>query len=139
LREQNGVKAKGLENSVHDLVSGEAQKRLVDSEHLFPDYSRWLDRRFDEKWETFGVNSEVADFGTFQWEGRMLPAVVVRTIINQKNRDRGKYENTCYKFGLVDDEEFNRLRQPFSVSCGDTTFIETWKSEGKFQSLWNVE
>jgi hypothetical protein len=136
LREQNGVKAKGLENYVHDLVSGEAQKRLVDSEHLFSDYSRWLDRRFDEKWETFGVNSEIADFGTFQWQGRMLPAVVVKTIINQKNRNLGKYENACYKFGLVDDEEFNRLRQPFSVSCGDTTFVESWKSGGKFQSQW---
>jgi uncharacterized protein YecT (DUF1311 family) len=139
LRIRNGVKARGLENYVHDLVSGEAQKKIVDTEHLFEPYSSWLDGRFAEKWETYGVNSEVADFGTFQWKGRTLPAVVVKTIINQKNRNLGKYENPCYKFGLVDDEEFSRLREPIAVSCEDARVIESWKSGGKFQSQWNVE
>ena len=120
-------------------LAARLQKRLVDSEHLFVDYSRWLDQRFDDKWETFGVNSEVADFGTFRWQGRILPAIIVKTIINQKNRNLGKYESSCYEFGFVDDEEFNRLRETFSVNCENTTLIESWKSGGNFQSQWNVQ
>jgi hypothetical protein len=82
LREANGTKARGLMNHIHDLVSGMAEKRPVDNGDLFPTYSKWLDRRFADQWETFNVSSDVADFGVVQWENRPLDAVVVKTIVH---------------------------------------------------------
>ena len=114
LREANGTKARGLMNYIHDLVSGMAEKRPVENADLFPAYSNWLDRRFADQWETFNVNSDVADFGVVQWESRPLDAVVVKTIVHQKNRILGRYEDKCYLFGFVADEEFSMLRDPFA-------------------------
>jgi hypothetical protein len=79
LRETSGTKARGLMNYVHDLVSGMAEERPVENAGLFPAYSNWLNQRVIDKWETFNVSSEVADFGTVQWDHRQLDAVVVKT------------------------------------------------------------
>ena len=64
LREAHGTNARGLMNYIHDLVSGMAEKRPVENADLFPGYSNWLDRRFADQWETFNVNSDLADFGS---------------------------------------------------------------------------
>ena len=71
-------------NYIHDLVSGMAEKRAVENANLFPTYSKWLDRRFADQWQTFNVSSDVADFGVVQWEQRPIDAVVVKTILHQK-------------------------------------------------------
>lgn len=139
LRQSNGVKARGLMNGIHDFVRGLADKRLNDVKHLFPDYSNWLDRRFADQWEAFNVTSDVADFGTVQWSGRALDAIIVKSVIQQKNRILGKYEDRCYMFGLVDDHEFMMQRDPFAVDCDSGGgFLRKWKVGEKFQSQWNV-
>ena len=139
LREANGTKARGLMNYIHDLVSGMAEKRAVENADLFPTYSNWLDQRFADQWETFNVNSDVADFGITQWEDRPLDAVIVKTIVHQKNRILGKYEDRCYLFGFVDDDEFNMLRNPFAFDCGDAGKVNNWKVGERFQSRWNAD
>ena len=139
LREANGTKARGLMNYVQDLVSGMADERPVENAELFPAYSNWLSWRFDDKWETFNVGSDVADFGTVQWDHRQLDAVVVKTSIQQKNRILGKYEERCYLFGFVSDDEFNMLRDPFTFDCDDTAAVYKWKVGERFKSLWNAE
>jgi hypothetical protein len=139
LRAANGVKARGLMNYVQDLVSGMAQKRPVKNADLFPAYSRWLEGRFADQWETFNVSSDVADFGQVQWQGRPLDAVVVKTIVQQKNRILGKYEDHCYLFGFVNDDEFDVLRDTFGLDCGDTNDLSNWKIGERFQSRWNAD
>jgi uncharacterized protein len=138
LREKNGVKARGVENDIHDLVSGVAEKRAIDRDGVFSSYSEWMDRRFADHWETFSVNSEIADFGLIQWQRRPLQAIVVMSVIHQKNRILGKYEDQCYMFGLVDDEEFNMWRESFAVDCTDGSFVSRWKIGKSFQSQWNA-
>jgi hypothetical protein len=138
LRDKYGVKARGLKNTIHDLVSGVAETRVIDSDGIFPSYSVWMDRRFADHWETFDVNSEVADFGVVQWQRRPLDAIVVRSVIHQKNRILGKYEDRCYMFGLVDDEEFSMLRDSFAVDCSDVGVVSKWKIGKNFQSEWNA-
>ena len=72
LRESNGTKARGLMNYVQEMVNGMAEKRRVDNDELFSGYSDWLNKRFSDQWETFGLNSDVDDFGRVQWENRPL-------------------------------------------------------------------
>jgi len=139
LREANGTKARGLMNYIHDLVSAMAEQRPVADDDLFPTYSNWLNRRFADQWETFNVSSDVEDFGTAQWEHRPLDAVVVKTIVHQKNRILGKYEDRCYLFGFVSDDEFSILRDSFAFNCGDTPEVDKWKVGERFKSQWNAD
>lgn len=139
LRDANGTKARGLMNYVHDVVRGMAEERPVENADLFPAYSNWLNQRFTDKWETFNVGSDVADFGTVQWDHRQLDSVVVKTIVHQKNRILGKYEDRCYLFGFVSDDEFSMLREPFAVDCDDTGAVNKWKVGERFKSLWNAD
>jgi hypothetical protein len=139
LRQKNGARARGLMNSIHDFVRGLAEKRLNDNNDFFPNYSNWLNRRFADQWETFNVSSDVADFGTVQWNGRPVDAIIVKSVVQQKNRILGKYEDHCYEFGLVDDREFTMQRDPFAVDCDSgASTINKWKVGEKFQSQWNA-
>jgi tetratricopeptide (TPR) repeat protein len=140
LRQKNGVRARGLMSDITTSVKALAEKREVDKSGWFSTYSTWLNKRFADQWETFNVTSEVADFGTVQWNGRALDAIIVKAVIQQKNRVLGKYEDKCFMFGLVDDVEFAMHREPFSAACdsGDK-FITTWKVGKKFQSQWNAD
>jgi hypothetical protein len=139
LREANGTKARGLMNYIQDLVSGMAEERPVENGELFPAYSNWLNQRFADQWKTFNVSSDIADFGTIQWEHRPLDAVVVKTIVHQKNRILGRYEDHCYLFGFVNDDEFSMLRDPFAFDCGNTSKLDRWKVGERFQSRWNAD
>ena len=139
LREANGTKARGLMNYVHDLVRGMADQRHVENSGMFPTYSHWLVQRFTDKWQTFDVSSDVLDYGTVQWEGRQLEAVVVKTTIHQKNRILGKYDEQCYLFGFANDEEFAVYRESFSIDCGQLSELNKWKIGERFHSRWNVD
>jgi peptidoglycan hydrolase-like protein with peptidoglycan-binding domain len=139
LRQKNAVKARALMNSIHDFVRGLAEKRLNDTSGFFPNYSNWLNKRFADQWETFNVSSDIADFGTAQWNGRPLEAIIVKSVIQQKNRILGKYEDHCYVFGLVDDSEFTEKRDQFAVDCDSGgSFVSKWKVGEAFQSQWNA-
>ena len=139
LRQANSSRARGLMNEVVEFVKDLAEKRKNDPRGFFASYSNWLNARFADQWETFNVTSDVADFGTVQWNGRALDAIIVKSIIQQKNRILGKYDDRCYMFGLVNDHEFMMQRDPFAVDCeSGGSFLRTWKVGEKFESQWNV-
>jgi uncharacterized protein len=139
LRERNGVRARGLMNGISDFVRGLADKRLDDVDHRFPTYLNWLNKRFSDQWDTFNVTSDIADFGTVQWKGRSLDAIIVKSTIQQKNRILGQYDDACFMFGLVDDVEFTMQRDLFAVDCSSGgTVVNKWKIGEKFQSQWNA-
>ena len=127
-----------MKNGIQDFVRGLAENRIVDANNFFPDYSKWLKGRSDDQWETFNVSSEVADFGTVQWKGRPVDAIIVRSVIQQKNRILGKYEDRCFMFGYVDDREFAMQRDPFGLDCESLNALNKWKVGEKFQSQWNA-
>src|SRR5262249_40069802 len=135
LRERNGVRARGLLSRVDEFIKPLAEQRTVDKDGWFSNYSTWLNTRFADQWQTFNLSSEVADFGIVQWNGRPLDAIIVRSVIQQKNRIEGKYDNGCFMFGFVDDVEFAMSREPFSVPCDSSDrVIRTWKVGKNFQS-----
>ena len=65
--------------------------------------------------------------------------MVVKTTVHQKNRILGKYEDRCYLFGFVDDDEFDMLRDAFAFDCSDTRELNGWKIGERFQSRWNAD
>lgn len=87
---------------------------------------------------TFEVSSDVADFGTVQWNGRALDAIIVKSVIQQKNRLLG--QSVIILFGLVDDPEFSMQREAFAVDCDNgARFIKNWTIGKRFQSQWNAK
>jgi hypothetical protein len=76
---------------------------------------------------------------SLRWEHRPLDAVIVKTIVHQKNRFLGRYDDKCYLFGFVADEEFRMLRDSFAVDCSDAPDLTKWKVGGRFQSRWNAD
>ena len=85
LREKNGVRARVLMSDINTFVKALAEKRDIDKSGAFTTYSTWLNKRFAEQWETYSVSSGVADFGTVQWNGRSLDAIIIQSLIQQKN------------------------------------------------------
>jgi hypothetical protein len=138
LRQKNGVRARGLMNEIAELVKDLAEKRKNDANGIFAEYSNWLNSRFADQWETYNVNSDVADFGTAQWHNRPLDAVIVKSVIQQKNRILGKYEDRCFMFGVVSDPEFSMERDLIVADCKDERSINRWQVGENFQSQWNV-
>ena len=138
LREANGGRARALMSNIHAYVNDLAEKRSSDN-HLFPNYLNWLNGRFADQWDTYNVISDVADFGTVQWDHRPLDAIVVKTVVQQKNRILGKYEDTCFMFGLVDDAEFQMERDSFAARCNDAGTVDKWEVGESFKSQWNAK
>ena len=139
LREENGVRARGLVGQIREWVEQLAEKHKSNAARLFPAFANWLANRFDDKWETFNTKSDVADFGTAQWHGRALDAIVVRSVIQQKNRILGRYEDKCYLFGMINDVEFKMYRDPLAADCDDKDAVTKWKLGGDFKSKWNAD
>jgi hypothetical protein len=139
LRAAHGDRAQGLTRKIGDFAQDAAENREPKDNLNFPAYSSWLNDRATEGWETYNVTSDVSDFGTVNWDGRKLDAVLVKSVVQQKNRVIGKYEDQCYKFGLVDDPSFDMRRDLISVECGDTSTVDKWKRSLSFHSEWNAD
>jgi tetratricopeptide (TPR) repeat protein len=147
LRNQNGVRARGLRDRIQKMVKDAADKPLsiaarkaTETQREFPSFSAWLNRRFDAQWETVSVTPEIVDYGTVQWNGRTLEGIVIRAQIEQKNAIRGVRQTDCFTFGLVNDDEFSVERDLFDVACADDREVITeWKAGRQFKSLWNAE
>jgi hypothetical protein len=147
LRRENGPRARALRDKIDKPVKDDAMKRLNDippraSETIkdFPLFASWLNRRFDDQWESTDVQSEVEDYGTVQWNGRTLEGIVIRTTIRQRNRIKGAYESSCFIFAEVDDEEFTIFRDKLGVECDkEKNALDTWKIGIGFRSQWNAE
>jgi tetratricopeptide (TPR) repeat protein len=148
LRLQNGARARSLKDRIQDLIRQAADKpltagvarRATETQQSFPVFSAWLNRRFDDQWEITDIASEIFDFGTVQWNGRVLDGIIVEATVKQKSRIEGVYKTDCFRFGLVDDAEFTVDRDRFDVDCGrsDST-IAAWKAKRQFKSLWNAD
>ena len=106
----------------------------------FPTVFKWLEARNEDHWETFDISSEIADYGNVQWHGRTMDGIIVRTLIQQKNRILGEYDKACFMLGLIDDQEFSMEREIFNEGCEDSgPVIERWKIGNSFASQWNAD
>lgn len=147
LRKENGPRANALRDRIHNLIHDlpknaveKAERRSVEAERLFPQYSAWLNKRVADQWETAEVTSNIDDFGVVEWNGRSLDGVIIKTMVKQRNRIRGANETDCFFFGLVDDVEFVMQRDPFALQCDNSErAVTNWKVRRQFVSKWNWE
>jgi hypothetical protein len=139
LREENGPRARAISGRIEKVVQDYVEKRTP-KPGWFPEFADWLGRRVADQWETFETKTEVADFGTVKWKGRPLDGILVRTIIQQKNRILGQYGRDCFMFGLIDDAEFSMARELFEERCDEGESKEKrWKVGNSFQTKWNAD
>jgi hypothetical protein len=148
LRAENSVRSRALKDRVDTLVRNVADRRTTpegkrgtEALHArFPKLTAWWVARQEDQWETFEVTTEVSDFGTFTWKDRPLDAVIVRTVIQEKNRILGQYSKHCFLLGLVSDVEFEMEREPVEAKCeASQDAIRKWKTVGSFKSRWNAD
>ena len=130
-------KARGYKNAIQDIVNALAAGKDIEGADLFPTYLNWITNRLEAQWQTSSVDTDISDFGTAQWEHRPVDAILIKSIIHQKNAPLGKYEDRCFLFGALFDNEFNFWRAPIAVDCDDATSVRNWESSKSFQSTSN--
>ncbi len=82
-------------------------------------------------------NDELVDYGTADWQGRRLEAVVIKTSVTTKNAVRGEYSDACFVFGYLIDNEFEMRRDPITLPCETaSTGLQTWQTGRSFESRW---
>jgi hypothetical protein len=77
LRKTHGPRARALKDDIHRTVKDLAEKRHSNGDGLFATYANWLRGRFADQWETVEVTSDIDDFGSVSWKGRVRPAAAI--------------------------------------------------------------
>ncbi|CAH0343230.1 peptidoglycan-binding domain-containing protein [Rhizobium sp. CECT 9324] len=104
---------------------------------LFPDLASWRSERSSNGWVVDRYNDELVDYGTADWQGRRLEAVVIKTSVTTKNAVRGEYSDACFVLGYLIDNEFEMRRDPITLPCETaSTGLQTWQTGSSFESRW---
>ncbi|MBZ9757014.1 hypothetical protein LB524_17135 [Mesorhizobium sp. ESP6-5] len=144
LRQKNGPAATALLNLFSDslkrTVLGTADKANTSSginvETLFPDFAKWNAGLSQDDWKATDVISEVEDYGTVNWKGRNLDGIVVKATVKMASAERGQYQDECFLFGAVVDNEFQMVRDPYESKCNETNTPTQWAVGHELKSLW---
>ena len=107
LREQYGAAARGLETALADSVKEHiSQARASNADavaSMFPDFAKWYGGQQSRDWKLVadGFRSELVDYGTVQWNGRAVEAVLITATTKLSNADPGSYEDQCFVLGAA--------------------------------------
>lgn len=145
LRQKNGPAAVALlnmfSNSLKMAVLDEAAKTQAPSEvdiaALFPEFARWHQELGQDAWKATDVVPSVGNYGTVNWKGRNLEAIIIKTVVKMASAERGEYKNECFVFGIVIDNEFKMLRDPYEERC-EKGASSDWAVGHELKSLWVV-
>jgi hypothetical protein len=140
LRKENGVLARGLEESIFAKVKEFASKsEYEDKTHVgqeWPALATWYRGKVREQWELENVASELRDYGVVEWKNRVLEAGFVAITFKIKHRLLGEHQQKCFIVGHVADREFEVDRDPIAVSCENDSAINKYNLAHKFSSKW---
>lgn len=90
-------------------------------------------------WKFNEVDYSLVDFGTADWQGREVTALVARFFYKSENATQGKHRTDCALVGYLIDEEFGQNRDPIHVGCDQQSTVTNWLGSRKFSSLWNIQ
>ncbi|KKB79391.1 hypothetical protein VW29_17675 [Devosia limi DSM 17137] len=139
LRDQHREEATGAEKSLAESVRSLVATGRSDIVQLsFPHLFSKVRAVSNDRWEITQVNNSLVDFGTAQWQGRTVKAVLVKMTIERENAVLGIYATDCIVLGYLVDEEFRVTRDPVEADCSDAAAIPAWMGPRSFESLWNV-
>ena len=105
---------------------------------LFPDLAEWKTQQFREGWLPENYSDQMLDYGTADWKGRKLEAVVMKVDFVLKHPVRGEYSENCFIMGYLMDQEFKLQRDAFVDRC-DASQWQAWQDGRGFDSRWVAE
>jgi hypothetical protein len=139
LKARYSQEAKAAHNDLAELIKSVVDGNGGKSSHvaaLFPAVWDWNSDRLSDGWVTETYGDVLIDYGTADWQGRKLEAVVVKSDVKLKNAVRGEYADECFLLGYLIDSEFNMRRDPITLSCADGDKLATWQTSRSFVSRW---
>ena len=106
---------------------------------LYPGLVNYIKNKFKESWELSKLESvKINDFGLGSYRGRMIDTFMTDITFKLMNRSLGEYETTCARVAIIDDKEFEMLREPKLVNC-ELGSLDSYKKKLDFQSNWIVK
>lgn len=140
LRDQYRQEAQAAFNDLVDDAEGffrTGQSRNGVFETAFPQISDWKRGQGQNGWELDKYDDALVDYGTADWKGRRLEAVVAKIELVNKNAMRGEYESSCFIVAYLIDREFGLRRDSYEANCESTDW-KSWQTGRSFDSRWNV-
>ena len=105
---------------------------------LYPSLVNLMKDKLKEGWELDSFSVEINDFGLGNFRGRMIDTFITDIKFRLKNNDLGEYDERCNRVAIIDDLEFDRLREPEVESCKEGS-MNSYKQKLDFQSNWLVQ
>lgn len=141
LRDKYSQEAKAAFNDVSqdsETLFRKGQSMSGRFEQLFPKTVGWAQNQARDSWTLDKYSDSLVEYGTANWRGRRLEAVVTQVQLVNKNAVRGEYANACFVVGYLIDSEFNVRRDSFETSC-DSAAWKDWANSRAFESRWTVQ
>jgi hypothetical protein len=82
------------------------------------------------------TGNDILNYGASDFNGRALDTPFARVSNHLRNATLGKYEDACFVFVRMIDQEFHRVREPGVAHCEDTDAVKRWQTDHKFESRW---
>jgi hypothetical protein len=146
-RHRNTVEAhvQLLEKEVALLLDKDSNKTI--KEHMalvgpmlsqYPSLVGFIEDQFKEGWELDRFSVEINDYGLGNFRNRMIETFITDINYRLKNNDLGEYSPRCVRVAIIDDKEFDRLREPMLSNC-EPGSLNSYKQKLDFQSNWIVK
>jgi len=105
---------------------------------LYPSLVDFMNKKLKEGWELDNFSVEINDYGLGSFRNRMIETFITDINFKLKNRVLGEYELSCARVAIIDDQEFEMLREPKLGGCKPGS-LDSYKKKLDFQSNWLVQ
>ena len=105
---------------------------------LYPSLVGFIEDQLKEGWELDKFSVEINDYGLGNFRDRIIETFITDINFRLKNNDLGEYDSRCARVAIIDDKEFDRLREPMLSNC-EPDSLDSYKKKLDFQSSWIVE
>jgi len=104
---------------------------------LYPSLESFIKKKLKESWELDKLDTEISDYGLSDFRNRIIESFITDINFTLKNRTLGEYEDFCVRVAILDDKEFEVLREPKMSDCSPGS-MDSYKKRLDFQSSWVV-
>jgi hypothetical protein len=105
---------------------------------LYPSLVSFMEKKLKESWELDKFSIEINDYGLGNYRNRMIETFITDINFTLKNRFLGEYDSSCARVAIIDDKEFDMLREAELGACKPGS-LDSYKKKLDFQSSWIVE
>ena len=105
---------------------------------LYPSLLGFIEDQFKEGWELSSFNVEINDYGLSNYRNRIIETFITDINFTLKNRVLGEYDPRCARVAIINDKEFEMLREPELAGC-EPGSLDSYKKKLDFQSSWIVQ